>query len=152
MAATTTLTAPTTHVPVGPTTHRAARRSAPAKQLWKTGAIAGFAASVATVAIAGTAQALDVPIEVGGAKIPLAGFAQMTLVGAVIGIVLATVLARRARRPHHTFVVTTIALTVLSIIPDALADAQTATRFTLALTHVVAAAIVIPALASRLSD
>src|SRR4051812_26442674 len=144
MAATTTLTAPTTR----PTT----RRPTPAKQLWTTGAIAGLAASVATVAIAGTAQALDVPIEVAGEKIPLPGFAQLTLVGAVIGIVLAIVLARRATRPRHTFVVTTVALTVLSLVPDVLADAHTATRFTLALTHVVAAAIVIPALASRLSD
>jgi hypothetical protein len=31
-------------------------------------------------------------------------------------------------------------------------DAHTATKFTLALTHVVAAAIVIPALSSRLTD
>ena len=48
------------------------------------------------------------------------------------------------------FVVTTIVLTAMSIVPDVLADAQTATRLVLALTHVVAAAIVIPALASRL--
>jgi peptidoglycan/LPS O-acetylase OafA/YrhL len=60
-------------------------------------------------------------------------------------------LARRARRPQHTFVVTTVALTALSIVPDALADATTGTRLTLALTHVIAAAIVIPALARRLA-
>ena len=140
----TTLTAPTTRP--------ATRRSAPAKQLWKTAAIAGGIAAMATVAVAATAQALDVPIEVGGETIPLLGFAQLTIVGAIIGALLATVLARRAARPRHTFVVTTVALTVLSIVPDVLADAHTATRFTLALTHVVAAAIVIPALASRLSD
>jgi hypothetical protein len=38
------------------------------------------------------------------------------------------------------------------LIPDVLADAQVSTRLTLALTHVVAAAIVIPALAARLSE
>ena len=46
----------------------------------------------------------------------------------------------------------TLLLTALSIVPDVLADAQVSTRLTLALTHVVAAVIVIPALASRLSD
>ena len=82
----------------------------------------------------------------------MVGFAQVTFVAALIGTALAVVFARRATRPRHTFVITTIALTALSLVPDVLADAETATRFTLALTHVVAAAIVIPALASRLSD
>ena len=92
------------------------------------------------------------PIEVGGQAIPLLGFAQITFVAAIIGTVLAVVLSHRANRPQRTFLVTTIALTALSIVPDVLADAHTATRITLALTHVVAAAIVIPALSSRLSD
>jgi hypothetical protein len=61
-------------------------------------------------------------------------------------------LSRRANQPRRTFVRTTIALTLVSIVPDVLADAHTSTRLTLALTHVVAAAIVIPALASRLHD
>src|SRR2546425_596213 len=47
---------------------------------------------------------------------------------------------------------TLVALTTLSFVPDVLADAHVSTRLTLALTHVVAAAIVIPALASRLGD
>jgi hypothetical protein len=143
MTATTTLTAPST----GTT-----RPSASTKQLWKTGLTAGIVASVATVAVAGAAKAIDVPIEVGGKAIPLLGFAQLTFVGAIIGTVLAVVLSHRANRPQRTFVITTVTLTALSMIPDAFADAHTATRLTLALTHVVAAAIVIPALSSRLSD
>jgi hypothetical protein len=135
-----------------PSTRPAPQRSASTKQLWKTGAGAGLVASAATFAVAASASALDVPIEVGGKSIPLLGFAQLTLVGAVIGTILAVVLSHRATRPQRTFVVTTIALTLLSIIPDVLADAHTATKFTLALTHVVAAAIAIPALASRLTD
>jgi Family of unknown function (DUF6069) len=118
----------------------------------RTGAVAGVAASVATVTFAAGARALDVPLKVSGESIPLIGFAQLTLVASIIGTIVAVVLSHRASRPRHTFVTTTIALTVASILPDVLADAQTATRFTLALTHVVAAAIVIPALASRLSD
>ena len=144
MAATTTWTVPTSD--------RNTRSSTSAKALWKTGVIAGLGASIATFAVAATASAIDVPIEVGGKTIPLAGFAQLTFVGAIIGTIHAVVISRRAARPRRTFVVTTVALTLASIVPDALADAHTATKFTLALTHVVAAAIVIPALASRLSD
>lgn len=47
---------------------------------------------------------------------------------------------------------TTIVLTLVSIVPDVLVDAHAATKLTLALTHVIAAAIVIPALASHLTD
>jgi hypothetical protein len=78
------------------------------------------------------------------------GFAQLTFLAAIIGTVLAVVLARRMARPHRTFMTTTIALTALSLVPDALANAHTSTRCTLALTHIAAAAIVIPALTSRL--
>ena len=143
MTANTMLTAPAT-IP-------AIRRSA-SSQLWKTGAIAGLAASLATLAVAAAAKALDVPMTVSGKAIPLPAFAQVTFVAAIIGTVLAVELARRADRPRRTFVVTAVALTLLSVVPDVLADAHTATKFTLALTHVVAAAIVIPALSSRLSD
>ena len=118
--------------------------------MWRTGVAAGAVASVATFATAAVASGLDVSLKVSDKAIPLVGFAQLTFVFSLVGTILAVVLSRRASRPHHTFVATTIALTALSIVPDALADAQTATRLTLALTHVVAAAIVIPALASRL--
>src|ERR1700690_3324842 len=139
----TTLTAPPTHPAV--------RESASTKQLWKTGAIAGLVPSVATLAIAASAKALDGPIEVGGKAIPLLGFPQLTFVGAIIGTILAVVLSRRATHSRRTFVITTVGLTLLSIIPDALADAHTATKFTLALTHGVAAAIIIPALSALLA-
>ena len=90
--------------------------------------------------------------KVGGESIPLVGFAQLTLFFSVIGTVIAGVLARRSSQAHRTFVTTTLVLTALSFVPDVLADAQTSTKVTLVLTHVVAAAIVIPALASRLAD
>ncbi|MDQ1435001.1 MAG: hypothetical protein QOF59_1817 [Actinomycetota bacterium] len=121
-------------------------------KLWRTGATAGIVASGATAAVAALASAADVSLKVSGQAIPVAGFAQLTFVASLIGVALAIVLSHRASRPTRTFVRTTLALTVVSIVPDVLADAQTATRFTLALTHIVAAAIVIPALASRLHD
>jgi hypothetical protein len=44
-----------------------------------------------------------------------------------------------------------VALTALSLAPDVLADAAPATKALLMLTHLVAAAIVIPAVARRLT-
>jgi hypothetical protein len=136
------------HSPAPQTT----RPAGTTKKLWKTGAVAGVSAAVATTAFAAAADAADVSLKVGGESIPVVGFAQLTLVGAIIGTILAVVLSHRASRPRHTFVVTTVVLTALSIVPDVLADASGPTRVALALTHVIAAAVVIPALASRLSD
>jgi hypothetical protein len=141
MTATTTLTAAPT-----------VRRVRTAKSLWVTGAASGLAASTATVGVAALARAIDVPLTVGGEAIPLVVFAQLTFVASIVGTVLAVVMSRRTGRPRHTFLTTTMVLTLVSIVPDVLADAQTATRVALALTHGIAAAIVIPALASRLTD
>lgn len=118
--------------------------------LWKPGLLAGLVAAVATTTVVMVARAADVPVAVQGEQIPLAGFAQLTLVATVIGIVIARVLSTRARHPRHTFMVATVALTAVSLVPDVLADATTASRLTLGLTHLVAAAIVIPTLAKRL--
>lgn len=142
MTSTTNLIAPT----------RTTRRSAAGGRLWRTGALAGFAASVATAAVAVLAHALGVSSKIAGEAIPPVGFAQVTFMAVIVGTILAVVLAHRAARPRHTFVTTTVVLTLVSIVPDALVDAGVATKLTLALTHIVAAAIVIPALASRLTD
>jgi peptidoglycan/LPS O-acetylase OafA/YrhL len=147
MTATTTLTATAT----APTAAAPSRRST-TMQVRRTGVLAGLTASLATATTAAVASAFDVSLQVGGEAIPAIGFAQLTFVAAIIGTVMAVVMSHRARRPRHTFVVSTIALTALSIVPDVTADAHTSTRLVLALTHCVAAAIVIPALASRLTD
>jgi peptidoglycan/LPS O-acetylase OafA/YrhL len=144
MTATTTLAAPA----INPTP----ARHSTGKQLRSTGAAAGLLASVATSTIAAIASALDVSLKVGGQAIPVLGFAQLTFVAAIIGTVIAVMMSHRASRPRHTFVMTTLALTALSIVPDVTADAHTTTKLVLVLTHLVAAAIVIPALASRLTD
>ena len=143
MTATTTLTAPAPR----PTSDRATT-----KQIRRTGTFAGLAAAVATSTTAAVASAFDISLEVGGKAIPVIGFAQLTFVAAIIGTVMAVVMSHRARRPRPTFVTSTIALTALSILPDVAADGRTATKLVLALTHVVAASILIPALASRLTD
>jgi hypothetical protein len=55
-----------------------------------------------------------------------------------------------ARHPRTAWIRTTVVLTVLSLVPDVLADAAVTTKMLLMVTHLVAAAIVIPAVARRL--
>jgi hypothetical protein len=120
--------------------------------LLRTGAVAVVLASVATVLVAAAGQAAGISLDIAGAPIPLTGFAMLTAIFSLIGLALAAVLARVTRRPRVIFVRTTVALTVLSLVPDAIADATTATKALLMLTHLVAAAIVIPAVARRLAS
>ena len=135
---TTTTTAPAT---------RSARRT-----LWLAGLASGAAAAVTTSAVAGVADAIDHPLTVDGEMIPVLGFAQMTLIGAVIGVVMALVMRRRASRPQRTFTVTTWVLTALSCIPSVALGAGdgAGNAATLVATHLIAAAIVIPTLTARI--
>ena len=120
--------------------------------LWRTGLKAGLVAAAATTAIAVVAGAAGVSFEVEGEAIPLAGYAQMTMIGAVLGVLLAKALRRWARHPQPTFVRTAVALTALSIVPDVTMGFDAASAVTLALAHVVAASIIVPRLAAQLRD
>ena len=122
-----------------------------AGSLLLTGAVATVAAAVATSLVAAAGQAVGVSTAISGLPIPVEGFATLTVIFSVVGLVIATALRRFARRPRTAWLRTTVALTVLSLVPDAIADAATSTKVLLMLTHVVAAAIVIPAVARRLS-
>lgn len=113
-------------------------------------ALAAVTAAAATSSVAAIAHAAGVSLAVGGAPIPIAGFATLTLMFSVLGIGIAAVLRRFAGQPRLAFVRTTIVLTALSLLPDLLASASVDTRITLMATHLVAAAIVIPAVAKRL--
>ncbi|TQS43033.1 DUF6069 family protein [Cryptosporangium phraense] len=124
--------------------------AAPSSRVILTGLAATVAAGLATPAVAAAGQAAGVSLDVSGAPIPVAGFATLTVLFSIVGVVLAAVLARYARRPRRTFVRTTAVLTALSFVPDVLADAAPSTKALLMLTHVVAALIVIPAVARRL--
>jgi hypothetical protein len=117
----------------------------------RSGVIATVAASVATMAVAAAGHAAGVSLEVAGAPIPVTGFGVLTAAFSLVGVVIAALMYRFARRPRRTFVRTTVVLTVLSLVPDVIADAGVATKVLLMLTHLVAAAIVIPAVARRLT-
>ncbi len=116
-----------------------------------TGFAAAAVASAATMAVAAAGSAAGVSLDVNGAPIPISGFGVLTAVFSLVGLVLAVVLARKARHPRRAFVRTTVVLTVLSLVPDVISDAAVGTKALLMLTHLVAAAIVIPAIARRLS-
>jgi hypothetical protein len=118
--------------------------------LLRDGAAATVLAAVATAAVAAAGHAVGISLDIAGAPIPVPGFATLTVIFSVIGLLIAVGLRRFARHPRTTWVRTTVALTVLSLVPDVLADAATGTKVLLMVTHLVAAAIVIPAVARRL--
>ncbi|MER7281233.1 DUF6069 family protein [Dactylosporangium sp. NPDC000244] len=131
-----------------PTT-RTATSSIPA--LIGHGVAATVAASAATMAVAAGGHAAGISLDMAGQPIPVAGFGTLTAIFSLVGVVLAAVLARFARRPRRVFVRTTVVLTALSLVPDVLADSALGTKALLMLTHLVAAAIVVPLVARRLS-
>jgi hypothetical protein len=114
------------------------------------GIVAAAAASIATSAVAAAGHAAGISLDVAGAPIPVPGFATLTAVFSLVGLVLAAALGRWARHPRRAFVRLTVALTVLSLVPDVIVDAALSTKILLMLTHLVAAAIVVPVLARRL--
>ena len=120
------------------------------RRLLVPGLIAGAIAAVATSATVLVAHAAGEAVAVGDKQIPVAAFAQFVLAGALIGVALARLFSRRAQRPRSTFVRTTVVLTALSIVPDLVVDASSGSRLVLVLTHLTAAAIIIPTLAARL--
>ncbi|WBB89996.1 DUF6069 family protein [Verrucosispora sp. WMMC514] len=116
-----------------------------------TGVVATAAASVATMAVAAAGNAVGISLDIGGAPIPITGFGVLTAVFSLLGVAIAALLSRFARHPRRAFVRTTVVLTMLSLVPDVIVDAAPATKALLMLTHLVAAAIVIPAVARRLA-
>ena len=122
------------------------------RSLVRAGVVAGLVAASATTAVAAIARAAGVSLEASAEQIPVLGFGQLTLFFTAIGVLLAAVLRRRARTPQATFVKVTVVLTALSLVPDLVLSADVATKATLMATHLVAAAIVIPAVASRLPE
>ena len=122
------------------------------RPLLRAGFRSGVVAAVATTAIAAVASAADVSLAVAGEDIPLAGFAQMTLMWTFVGVGIAALLRRFAGSPRSAWTKVTVALVALSFVPDITADTGTSTKLVLMLTHVAAAAIVIPAIAQRLPE
>ncbi len=140
-------TVPTTHTPAAaPTTTAPSLGS-----MLLAGSVATVAAAVTTAVVAAAGRAIGISTSVGGAPIPTSGFAVLTAIFSVLGLVIAVGLRRFAGRPRTAWIRTTVVLTALSFVPDLLVDAAGSTKALLMLTHVLAAAIVIPTVARRLS-
>jgi hypothetical protein len=128
------------------------------RPLWLVGLVVGLVGSAAAIVVALAAEALDVPMLVAESEtadtmqVPASGFVIFVMASTAVGVVLAYALARWAKHPARTFVVVGVVLTALSMgLPITTHQATTATRLVLGLTHVVAAAIIIPAIAHQLA-
>src|SRR3954454_19690496 len=141
-----------TRVTSSASTPTASTPTALQQPVWKHGVAAAVVASVATTVLAAVASTAGVSFaDSTGVSIPIAAFTQLTLVFSLVGVGLAAVMARRARRPRHTFVRTALALTALSFVPDLTFGFDARSAATLINLHTVAAAIVVPTLAKRLT-
>jgi hypothetical protein len=133
-------------------------RSLATGPVWLVGVLAVLAGAVVTEVFGLIARGAGVPMnaaspgETQAAEIPVGGFAGGVVFWSIAGIILAVALARWAKRPARTFTVTTVALTALSLAGPAVAPhTATSTQVILAVSHLVAAAVIIPPLARRLS-
>jgi hypothetical protein len=122
------------------------------------GVIAALAGAIVLYAYGTLAQALDVPMRAGemGAShaqaLTPASFASGVVFCTVAGTILALVLTRLATHPARVFLRTSLVLVAISLVfPLAASHTATTTRLTLALGHLIAAAIVIPIITTRLS-
>jgi uncharacterized protein DUF6069 len=129
----------------------ATTRTGTTASLWRAGLVATAVAAAATTAVAAVAHGAGVTFETApGDAIPMAGFAQLTILFSVIGIGIAAVLRRRSAQPRTTFTRVAVALTILSVVPDLAMSFDAGSRISLMLAHTVAALIVIPVVARQL--
>ncbi|RYC11241.1 DUF6069 family protein [Nocardioides zhouii] len=119
-------------------------------RLARTGLLAILAAMVATGVVAAVARASGVDLVVDGGELPVSGVAFVTGVFSLVGVVLAAALLRWAGRPADLFVRIAVGLTALSLVPPLLWGEEAATTATLIVLHLVAAAVMVPALTRSL--
>ncbi len=132
-----------------------ARRQLP---VWLVSVLAGLAAAVTTELYGLVARAVGVPMRAGniGADhadpVTVGLFAMGVLICTFWGTILAVLLARFARRPARTYLVTTLILTAVSLIgPGAAAHTAGSTKVMLGLAHLIAAAIIVTTVTRRLA-
>lgn len=117
-----------------------------------TGVIAAVVAATSTTAAGAIARAAGVGFEIpdGGEAIPTGAFATVTGFFSLVGVGLALGLARWSNRPAQRFVAVTVPLLAVSLVPPFVVGASLGTSMALVALHLLAAAVMIPALARRL--
>ena len=87
------------------------------------------------------------------ATMPVSGLFFAVLEFGVVGAILAACLTRWARQPRSTWRRTTVTLTAISLVPSLVAASTSyATNVALAVSHLVAASVIIPLVARRLAE
>jgi hypothetical protein len=127
------------------------------RPLWQVGLAAALVAAAASVLMYVAARAGGVPMELTEvfedhfARMPVMNMAWAALLdGGVAGTVLAAACRRWARRPRSTFLALAMVGLTASFVLPVISDASTATKVVLSISHVVVAAIIVPALALAL--
>ena len=122
------------------------------RRLLTTGLLAVVAAMTATTVAAAIAKALGVDFQLPDATepIPLAGFAVVTGMFCVIGVLIAAALLRWTTTPAKRFLQTTTILTALSLVAPLVSGADAGTITGLIALHLIAAAVMIPTLTRHL--
>ena len=131
----------------------ASRRAALARALAGSAVVAAAATEALTgvVRASGVDLAIDTHAANGGTPIGLGACAIMLAMVLVPAVLIVAAICRWAKQPARTWYRVTAALVVLSFVPDLVEPGtSTATRVTLMAAHVVAAAIIVPAVGRRL--
>jgi hypothetical protein len=118
---------------------------------------AGAAALAVIEAYGAIAHAVGVPLRAAAfgahtaTQVNAGWLAFGVVLGTFWGTVLAVVFARRATRPARAYLATTLPLLILSLAGPLTAHATDATKVTLDCGHLIAAAIITPAVTRRLA-
>lgn len=127
------------------------RTGHPSRRLALTGVVATLVAATATALTAALLRAGGVGFEVeGGESIPVSGIAVVTGVLSGLGVVLAAAFLRWSTRPVTWWVWTAVTLTAISLVPPFAFTSGAGTVAALVGLHLLAAAVMIPALARSL--
>ena len=113
--------------------------------------VVGVAGAAATTGAAAAMKASGVHLAAHG-TIPLAAFAQLTFVGAVVGGVVVGILKRRSTTPRRRCIQVAVALTALSCLAPAAGGDDLSSKVGLIAIHLFAAAIIVPVLARQTTD
>ncbi|MEV3922657.1 DUF6069 family protein [Actinomadura coerulea] len=145
--------------PASPHTDTAAAR-VPFRALLWTSLIASGLAAAATEAFSAVVRAAGVHLAVGdpggsaSSVVPVnAGACAISIAMAmVVGTGIAALINWRSSRPARTYVIVTSVLALVSLVaPLTAAATSTGTKLTLVAAHLIAAAIIVPLVGSRLA-
>ncbi len=127
------------------------RTARPYRRLGRAALVATPVAMAATGLAAALLRAVGVGFEVdGGERIPVSGIVVVTAVLSSVGVVLAAAFLRWSTRAGTWFVRTAVALTAISLVPPFAFASGAGTVAALVGLHLLAAAVMVPALARSL--